>query len=534
MLCAVALVVGSLLHGAALAPAGRLVEVIVRVEAGTSIADARRTVVALGGQVGRPLAIVGGFAAAVPSAALARLTASPAVASVSANYSVQLLHEVNGFDAETAAGSMYNVAWQIGAREYWSNGFTGQGIDVAVIDSGVSPVEGLNRDGQVAHGPDLSFERLNPHLRHLDTYGHGTHMAGIIAGRDAGVDQGSLSQEHDRFVGIAPGARVVSLKVANALGATDVSQVIAAIDWVVTHANDDGLNIRVLNLSFGTDGRQDYRTDPLTHAVEQAWRAGIFVVVAAGNSGPTAGGLNNPAYDPFVMAVGADNTRGTKRVSDDVVASFSSSGDGQRNPDVLAPGRRVVSLRVPGSHLDNEHPDSRLNERFVPGSGTSQAAAVVSGAAALVLQQRPRLTPDELKQLLRSTAKRLPDAPESAQGKGLISLSDAFGAPTPLGYVQTAQPSSGGGSLEAARGSIHVVGADGYVLSGEVGVETVPHWFVCATDASLDGNSWSGNSWSGNSWSGNSWSGGPSTDGNSWSATGWLGVSWGKKPKLGK
>ena len=162
---------------------------------------------------------------------------------------------------------------------------------------------------------------------------------------------------------------------------TDVSQVLAAIDWVVQHRQDHGLNIRVLNLAFGTDGAQDYRLDPLAFAVEVAWRKGIAVVVAAGNGGAAAGRLNNPAYDPFVIAVGAVDGNGTSTMADDVVPSWSSSGDGVRNPDLVAPGKSLVSLRVPGSHIDRTFgATARVGKtRFFRGTGTSQAAAFVSG-----------------------------------------------------------------------------------------------------------------------------------------------------------
>jgi serine protease AprX len=180
-------------------------------------------------------------------------------------------------------------------------------VDVALLDTGVVEVEGLR--GKVVHGPDLSYEADDAALRHKDTYGHGTHLAGIIAGRDSGaygVDKG----DEDHFLGMAPEARVVSVKLADASGATDVSQVIAGIDWVVQNKNRNGLNIRVLNLSFGTDGVQSYLLDSLTYAVEVAWRKGMVVVVSAGNEGFGSAKLNNPAYDPHVLAGGGGRVGG--------------------------------------------------------------------------------------------------------------------------------------------------------------------------------------------------------------------------------
>ena len=170
----------------------------------------------------------------------------------------------------------------------------------------------------------------------------------------------------------------------------------------------------MLNLSYGTDGVQDYLVDPLTHAVENAWRAGIVVVVSGGNDGFGSGKLNNPAYDPHVIAVGAADTRGTVATADDLVPDFSSRGDASRRVDVVAPGRSIASLREPGSYLDAVHPAARYGDRLFKGSGSSQAAAVVSGAVALLLDQRPGLTPDQVKALLRETAAPLPLADAAA------------------------------------------------------------------------------------------------------------------------
>ena len=253
-------------------------------------------------------------------------------------------------------GSMYRVVQRVGAHYAWTQGYTGQGIDIALIDSGVVPVNGLTAPGKVINGPDLSFESQADNLRYLDTYGHGTHLAGIMAGRDDAVSEPTLANAYDHFIGVAPDARIVNVKVADSRGATDVSQVIAAIDWVVQHRNDNGMNIRVINLSYGTDGTQDYLIDPLAYAVEQAWQAGIVVVVAAGNDGEGSL-LRNPATDPFVIAVGASEGQNMK--SQKPVADFSSCGTAERHVDVLAPGKSIVGLRNPGSFADTYYPQIR-------------------------------------------------------------------------------------------------------------------------------------------------------------------------------
>ena len=244
-------------------------------------------------------------------------------------------------------------------------------------------VDGLSAPGKVVNGPDLSFESQADNLRYLDSNGHGTFMAGIIAGRDNSVTSPSQAGPN-QFLGMAPDARVVSVKVGDAFGATDTSQVIAAIDWVVKHRNDNGLNIRVLNLSFGTDGTQSYALDPMAYAAETAWRKGIVVVTSAGNDGYGSSALNDPAYDPYLMAVGAVDLNGTTNHSDDTVPAWSSTGDGVRNPDLVAPGVSIVSLRDPASQIDQAYPSAVVGTRFFRGSGTSQAAAMVSGAVALI------------------------------------------------------------------------------------------------------------------------------------------------------
>jgi hypothetical protein len=501
-----------------------MTSVIVRELPGSG-AEPERAVADLGGRVTSRIRIIDAFVAKVPLDGLSRLRTVPGVHSVTVNRRVRLLGRLDGWDHEHDLGSMHSIAQEVtGAGEMWNDRWTGKGVDIALIDSGVLPVDGLRTPGKVVTGPDLSFESQAENLRYLDTFGHGTHMAGIIAGRDDRAPQVIQKGASSHFVGMAPDARILSIKVADAGGTADVSQVIAAIDWVVQHRQDQGLNIRVLNLSFGTDGTQDYRIDPLTYAVEVAWRKGIVVVVAAGNEGYGSAKLNNPAYDPYVIAVGAADGRGTYDVKDDVVAAFSSAGDGTRNPDLLAPGKSVVSLRAPGSHADQMYPEGRVGaSRFFKGSGTSQAAAVVSGAAALLIEQRPNITPDQLKALLKASASRLPLADPVAQGAGMLNLKLARDLPTPPA-TQVWPTSTGVGSLELSRGSAHVV-HEGVELRGEQDI----------LGGAWDGNSWSGNSWSANSWTGGVWNGNSWTGdcwcaqtwtGNSWSGNSWTGNSW--------
>jgi serine protease AprX len=425
----------------------------------------------------------------------------------------------SGWLYDDAATSMEDVRRAIGADVMWKRGYTGEGVGIALLDTGVVPVAGLT-SGNVLNGPDLSFESLAPQYRYLDTFGHGTHMAGIIAGRDTTSPGGRTT-----FSGVAPDARLTSLKLATSDGAVDVSQVVAAVDWVVEHRNDDPQNpIRVLNLSYGTDGVQDYRVDPLTHAVENAWRAGIVVVASGGNDGSARPKLNNPAYDPRIIAVGAADLGGTPKLSlDDTVPAFSSRGDASRRVDVTAPGRSIVSLRNPGSNADTLFPAARVGDRFFKGSGTSEAAAVVSGGVALLLQQRPGLTPDQVKALLRASASPMPRADAAGQGAGEIDVLAASATPVRRGTGSSAAPSRGTGSLEAARGTQHVADGD-TELAGEQTI--LGPWDAAAwAAASSAGTSWVDGSWNGQPWTGSCWCA-TSWAGRSWDAVTWAGASW--------
>jgi subtilisin family serine protease len=518
LLCALLVVGAGLPPATDSTQAGGLTSVIVRTVGG--VAEPKETVENLGGDVGLDLGIIDGFAARVPEGALSELAAAPGVSSVTPD---QTLHSdsVNGYDASTDGSSMYTVARKlVDADDYWSRGYTGEGVDVAVIDTGVVPVDGLTTPGKVINGADLSFESQSSSFKYLDTNGHGTFMAGLIAGRDASVTS-VPGANPDQFLGMAPDARIVNVKVADAFGATDVSQVIAGIDWVVQHRNDPGMNIRVLNLSFGTDGTQSYRTDPLAFAAEQAWRKGIVVVVSAGNDGYGSSALNNPAYDPYVLAVGAVDARGTASKADDTVPSWSSTGDGTRNPDLVAPGTSIVSLRNPGSVVDSENPQAVVGGRFFRGSGTSQAAAIVSGAAALVLEERPGIRPDQLKALLIRTATKVPGGNPAAQGKGMLNLQAARWNTTP-DSVQTWPVSTGLGALERARGTSHLT-AGGIELRGEKDIFGAAWNGGAWSQKSANGSSWTGGTWNGSQWTGTAWTTA------SWTRYAWATIDWSKR-----
>jgi serine protease AprX len=540
---------------AAAAPDDPLVPVIVEGAADAAAAEVLR----LGGVVDLRLDILDGLQARVPADGLALLGQVDGVRAVTPDGSLVALDQMWGDDttgegvdaslktgswlASQDQGSAFTVTRDTGAQTVWgksdpNNGnrkLTGHGVGVALIDTGVARVPGLNASGKVVNGPDLSLDSQAANLRHGDGYGHGTHMAGLIAGRDSAAPRGNEADEK-WFVGMAPDAKIVNVKVGAADGSVDVSQVIAGIDWVVT--NKASHNIRVLNLSYGTDSTQSHQLDPLAHAVENAWRAGIVVVVAAGNDGQSgARPLTMPAIDPYVIAVGSTNHQGTPAPEDDRVGAWTNSGTTTRRPDLLAPGKSLVSLRTPGSYADLGHPEGLVHgdntKRLFRGSGTSQSAAVVSGAAALLLQRNPNLTPDQVKGLLRTSADRLMRDTSPVQGAGQLDVKGAeelLEKGTPPAYTQSFTRSSGTGSLDAARGGVYLVDpATDTPLRGEQDIFGVAWDARSWAAASSARTAWSGGTWRGAAWTGSTWLNGawPAV---AWTKPSWTGIAWDSRP----
>ena len=434
-----------------------------------------------------------------------------------------------GYNPATDPHSMAADTANTGATAWWNAGYTGKGIDVAVIDSGVSPVAGLNGTNKIVYGPDLSLESQTPNLRNLDTFGHGTFMAGLIAGHDAALTAPYAQAPASAYRGMAPDARIVSLKVATADGGADVSQVIAAINWVVQHKDDPGMKIRVLNLSYGTNSTQASTIDPLSYAAEQAWKKGIVVVAAGGNSGFHTDGLADPAYNPYIISVGASDSMGTATANDDIIGRFSAHGASKgRAPDFVVPGTHVQGLRVPSSYIDVSHPEGVIDGRYFRGSGTSQAAAITSGAVALILEKYPTITPDQVKLLLRSKAQPLNKVDVDDQGAGEIQLAPTLTAAL-SSQKQTLTNATGTGSLEASRGSDHI-SSKGVALTGEKDIFGHPVNTTSLATSEAAGSSWSGGSWNGSTWSGSTWSGsswcGSSWSGSTWSGSTWSGSTW--------
>jgi serine protease AprX len=471
---------------------------------------------AAGGRVGTDLPLVDGVSAVVPAAQLADLAATPTVTGVTADRSGSVVD----FEWDVTA-SASTFARTVGATPSWARGTYGSGVGVAVLDTGVSPSPDLA--GRIVHGPDLSGEGTV-----VDSYGHGTVMAGIIAGDGAA----SATRPGGAYTGLAPAAHVVAVKVAGRNGVVDVSTVLQAMHWVSVYRQQYG--IRVLNLSWGVASTQSPAVDPLDHAVQRLWAEGIVVVVAAGNSGNGPGTITKPGDDPVVLTVGAMNDGGDLDPSNDDVPAWSSRGPtaaGAAKPDLVTPGRTLVAQRSRGSQVEADNPKALVSGDYVRGSGTSQAAAVASGAVALLLSRRPGLTPDQVKSVLMSTADPIAGTSRSAQGAGRMDLEAAMTA-TPSATPQVLS-ATGTGLIDASRGPARVIAScDGVLreIRGEIDVRCRPWDGPRWAGSSWTGSSWTGSSWTGSSWTGSSWTGSSWTDatwtGSSWTGGTWTGSSW--------
>jgi serine protease AprX len=304
-------------------------------------------------------------------------------------------------------------------------GYNGSEIRVAVIDSGISTHTALGTR-VVARVNKVSWEGPSTG----DPYGHGTHVAGIIGGNTTAAKYVTSAYTG----GSAPNVKLIDVRVLGANGTGYTSDVIAGIDWAID--NRDLLRIRILNLSLGHPIFESSATDPLCLAVKRAVAAGLVVVVSAGNYGltstgaPVLGGITSPGNTPEAITVGAIDTAATLTRSDDRVAPYSSRGptriDLAVKPDVVAPGTRIVSLEAAASYLSKTYPSWHIagsaNNAYLRLSGTSMAAAVVSGGVALLLQAKPNLTPAQVKIGLQMGATFVPNGGLVGGGTGSVSF----------------------------------------------------------------------------------------------------------------
>ncbi|GAC1441747.1 MAG: hypothetical protein NVSMB55_10350 [Mycobacteriales bacterium] len=496
------------------ASGGPMVSVLVR-EIAPASSTAERIVGAVGGRVTQELPIVGGFAAKVPARSISFLRSLPGIRDVTDAGRVRF----EGFYGENSgvASAIYPAV--VGADRVWANGWTGSNVGVAVIDTGINATGDLA--GKVVHTEDFSGETDG-----VDRFGHGTFIAGLIAG--SGAASGGAVR------GVAPDANLISLKIAGKDGSADITHVLAALQWAVSFK--DVYNIRVINLSLGTDSTQDYRIDPLNYAVERAWQAGIVVVVSASNRGPNPGTISKPADDPFVVTVGAIRDGTTLRTSDDVVPDFSGAGptasNGLTKPDLAAPGGSVISTRAPGSTIDTNYPSARVGTTYFKGSGTSFASAITSGSVALMLSRDASLTPDVVKARLMDTASPGPVADPNRVGAGVLN---AYAATTGTGTRRSnggVQQSDGSGSLQSSRGSyatqiqtgtaVDALGNPTPIMTAVTGELTAQNLIFnrVAYSGAWTSSSWYSSSWYSSSWYSSSWYS------SSWYSSSWYANAW--------
>lgn len=473
----------------------------------------RNAIEASGGTVSGTLPMVSGFRASVPAHRLVDLAGSPVVTAVTKNRVLRF--EELSYDDTTTASSFARTS---GATTLWGQGTLGSGVGVAVLDTGVSPMNDF--DGRLVHGPDLSGEGTI-----IDSYGHGTVMAGIVGG--SGADSADRSRA---YTGVAPKSTLVAVKVAGANGVTDVSTVLQGLHWV--SAYKDQFNIRVLNLSWGVASTQSPAIDPLNYAVQRLWQQGVVVVVAAGNAGPTNGTILKPADDPLVITAGAFDDKQNVDPKDDNIPAWSSRGPtatGLTKPDLVAPGRTLIAARSLGSTVEKDNPKALISPTYIKGSGSSEAAAVTSGAAALLLQARPELTPDQVKAVLTATATPIPLKSAYDQGKGRLNLAAALTASPGLA-VQQISTATGLGSIEASRGGRNIqtdCNNDGTldVIKGEIDARCEAWTGAAWTGAAWTGAAWTGAAWTGAAWTGAAWTGAAWT-GAAWTGAAWTGGTW--------
>ena len=388
----------ALIQLAAQAPS-EMVRVIVRLSDG---ADPETAAAELDGELVRDLSIINSIVLRLPAGEVPNLRQKPVVEWVSLDAPVVS----TSTQAAGLAQTHFNASafpQTTGADHLWAQGIDGRGVTVAVVDSGITDYDDFKDAGGNLRILDW-VQFSNSQAYHPDDYhGHGSHVAGTIGGN------GALSQ--GRFMGMAPGVNLLTVKISDDYGMSHMSDVVAGLQWVL--AKKEQYNIRVVNLSLNSTVPESYHTSPLNAALEILWFNGVVVVVSAGNNGNGRQYVYAPGNDPFVITVGASNDKGTENRSDDQLMGYTARGttpEGFAKPDIIAPGHNVVSLMgKPDSVLANTYPDRRIvppgqsNYFYFRMSGTSMASAVVAGAAALLIQDEPNLTPDQVKYRLMNT-----------------------------------------------------------------------------------------------------------------------------------
>lgn len=349
-----------------------MIPVIVQMNPGAGNTDVQT----LGGQMGSELQIINGFSASLPAAAIEALSKNPNVFAISYDKPVKI-------DMNVAAKAVF-------CDELWAEGYTGDGVTIAVVDTGIYPHQDFGT--RIKAFKDF----VNGRTSAYDDNGHGTHCAGIAAGAGA------------TYKGAAPDAKLVGVKVLDAQGSGSYANIINGINWVVNNRATYG--IKIMSMSLGGTITESSKTDPMCAAVRNAWNAGIVVCVAAGNEGPSSYTIGTPGNEPLIITVGASDDRSTIAYSDDIVASFSSRGptsiDGWTKPDLLAPGTNITSCK-------------NAYTGYVTMSGTSMATPLVAGIVAQMLEANPTWTPATVKTNLKGSCINL-GYTANVQGSGQV------------------------------------------------------------------------------------------------------------------
>jgi len=418
------------LSGLLVSPTSARVKVIVQLN-GPLTFTLKTLILAIGGQITDTYENFDTIAVNLPASSLLQLLTLPGVTYVSPDRAVAMMGHLS---ATTGADAARNAS-------LLSPGLDGSGIGVAVLDSGIynshKSFSGKFGKSRVIVNKDFTGEN-----RTDDPFGHGTHVASIAAGNDS-VSDGSYS-------GIAPDANLINLRVLTANGTGTTSGLLKGLNWVMS--NRGTYNIRVVNLSLGAAAVDSYRNDPLCRAARKLVDAGVVVIAAAGNNGVDADGgkvygqIHSPGIEPSVITVGAANTYGTDSRDDDTMTTYSSRGptrgywtdayglkhyDNLIKPEIVAPGNKIIDAESPGNLLVTQHPEldasvsSDPTRKMMRLSGTSMATPVVAGAAALLFQVNPRLTPNLVKAILMYTAQPLAGANTFEQGMGQINIDGA-------------------------------------------------------------------------------------------------------------
>jgi serine protease AprX len=447
---------------------GQPIPVIVQTDGG---ADAAQLVRASGAAVRVDLGFMHAAAADIPADRLHELAAADHVANISLDGTVSSADDGKNSPIGTDGAPTSVYPREIKAGDLWNDGFSGQGVGVAIVDTGIVPSKDF---GSRVIATFATQAGTSP-----DGYGHGSHVAGLAGGNGA--------NSANQYRGVAPKVNLINVKTGDDQGLAHVSDIIAGLAWVLD--NKDAYNIRVVNLSLRSDTAQSYTTDPLDAAVELLTFRGILVVVAAGNTGTVADAVSYaPANDPFVLTVGAVDDLGTSDYKDDLVAPWSSRGatqDGFAKPDVYVPGRHLISVQSPGSVLTALFPNNLVGSYYFTLSGTSMAAGVASGGAALLFQAHPDWTPGQAKLALMQGSRAV-----SADATVNVAQLDRSVELSPVDTTTSIKPN--------------------YLLLQAAGI------------ADPQSISWGSVSWGSISWGSISWGS------ISWGSVSWGSVSWGE------